>query len=110
VIRGEQLLSGSINIIGHEGINMLGGQDFDRILINSVIRPWLIDNFALPSDFQKYPQYNRLISKASIAAETAKIDLSTANKSTIFQSDEDIRERMKTEPIYTSMSRSTEHN
>ena len=54
---------------------MLGGQDFDRILINSVIRPWLIDTFALPPDFQKHPQYNRLIGKALIAAETAKIDL-----------------------------------
>jgi molecular chaperone DnaK len=52
-----QSLSGSINIIGHEGINMLGGQDFDRTLINNVIRPWLIDNFNLPVDFQKHPQY-----------------------------------------------------
>jgi molecular chaperone DnaK len=86
-----QSLSGSINIIGHEGINMLGGQDFDRTLINSVIRPWLIDNFALPVDFQKHPQYSRLIGKALIAAETAKIELSTADKSTIFQSDEDTR-------------------
>jgi molecular chaperone DnaK len=70
---------------------MLGGQDFDRILINSVVRPWLIDNFMLPTDFQKHPKYNRLIGKALIAAETAKIDLSTTEKSTIFQSDEDIR-------------------
>jgi molecular chaperone DnaK len=36
-------------------------------------------------------QYNRLIGKALIAAETAKIDLSTTEKSTIFQSDEDVR-------------------
>jgi molecular chaperone DnaK len=86
-----QSLSGSINIIGHEGINMLGGQDFDRIMINSVIRPWLIDNFALPIDFQRYPQYSRLIGNALIAAEGAKIELSTTEKSTIFQSDEDIR-------------------
>jgi molecular chaperone DnaK len=86
-----QSLSGSINIIGHEGINMLGGQDFDRTLINNVIRPWLIDNFALPVDFQKHPQYTRLIGKALIAAETAKIELSTVDKSTIFQSDDDIR-------------------
>jgi molecular chaperone DnaK len=86
-----QSLSGSINIIGHEGINMLGGQDFDRSLINSIIRPWLVDNFDLPVGFQKHPQYTRLIGKALIAAETAKIELSTADKSTIFQSDEDIR-------------------
>src|SRR5260221_5588009 len=85
-----QSLSGSINIIGHEGINMLGGQDFDRSLINSIIRPWLINNFGLPVDFQKHAQYARLIGKALIAAESAKIELSTADRSTIFQSDHDI--------------------
>src|SRR5207302_1216137 len=56
-----------------------------------VVRPWLIDNFMLPTDFQKHPKYNRLIGKMLIAAEAAKIDLSTTDKSTIFQSDEDIR-------------------
>jgi molecular chaperone DnaK len=88
-----QSLSGSVNIIGHEGINMLGGQDFDRALINSVIRPWLVDNFALPADFQKDDRYRRLIGKALIAAETAKIDLSSAERTTIFRSDEDIQVR-----------------
>ena len=86
-----QNLSGSINIIGHEGINMLGGRDFDRILIAKVIRPWLIETFSLPEDFQKQGKYGRLIGKSLMAAEAAKIDLSTANASTIFMSDEDIR-------------------
>ena len=86
-----QNLSGSINIIGHEGINMLGGQDFDRILIAEVIRPWLMETFSLPEDFQKQDKYGRLIGKSLMAAEAAKIDLSTANTSTIFLSDEDIR-------------------
>jgi molecular chaperone DnaK len=54
-----QNLSGSINIIGHEGINMLGGQDFDRILINEVIRPWLMESFSLPEEFQKKDKYAR---------------------------------------------------
>ena len=86
-----QNLSGSINIIGHEGINMLGGQDFDRILIAEVIRPWLMGTFSLPDDFQKQDKYGRLIGKGLMAAEAAKIDLSTVNTSTIFMSDEDIR-------------------
>src|SRR6516165_8952270 len=86
-----QNLSGSINIIGHEGINMLGGQDFDRILIAEVIRPWLVETFSLPDDFQKQDKYRRLIGKSLMAAEVAKIDLSTADTSTIFMSDEDIR-------------------
>src|SRR5215469_1002421 len=86
-----QNLSGSINIIGHEGINMLGGQDFDRILIAEVIRPWLTETFSLPDDFQRQDKYRRLIGKSTMAAEAAKIDLSTTNTSTIFMSDEDIR-------------------
>ena len=86
-----QNLSGSINIIGHEGINMLGGQDFDRILIAEVIRPWLMEKFSLPEDFQKQDKYSRLIGKSLMAAEAAKIDLSTDNTSAIFMPDEDIR-------------------
>ena len=105
-----QSLSGSINIIGHEGINMLGGQDFDRILINSVIRPWLIDNFALPSDFQKHPKYNRLIGKALIAAERQKSIYRLSINPRSFNLMKIQGSRMKTEPIYTSMSRSTGHN
>jgi molecular chaperone DnaK len=70
---------------------MLGGQDFDRILIAEVIRPWLMKTFSLPEDFQKQDKYGRLIGKNLMAAEAAKIDLSTANTSTIFMSDQDIR-------------------
>jgi molecular chaperone DnaK len=86
-----QNLSGSINIIGHEGINMLGGQDFDHILISEVIRPWLMETFSLPEDFQKWDKYARLIGKSLMAAEIAKIELSTTGTSTIFLSDEDVR-------------------
>jgi molecular chaperone DnaK len=86
-----QNLSGSINIIGHEGINMLGGQDFDHILINEVIRPWLMETFSLPEDFQKNTKYMRLIGKCLMAAETAKIELSAVDNAIIFMSDEDLR-------------------
>jgi molecular chaperone DnaK len=86
-----QNLSGSINIIGHEGINMLGGQDFDRILINEVIRPWLMETFSLPEEFQRNDKYARLIGKSLMAVETAKIELSAVDSATIFMSDEDIR-------------------
>jgi molecular chaperone DnaK len=86
-----QTLSGSINIIGHEGINMLGGQDFDHILINEVIRPWLMETFCLPQDFQKNTKYMRLVGKCLMAAETAKVELSAVDNATIFMSDEDLR-------------------
>lgn len=34
---------GAVNVVAHEGINMLGGRDFDRIVFDSVVRPWLLD-------------------------------------------------------------------
>ena len=50
-----------------------------------------METFSLPEDFQKQDKYGRLIGQSLMAAEAAKIDLSTANTSTIFLSDEDIR-------------------
>lgn len=34
-----QALRGDINIIAHEGINMLGGTDFDTRLVNALVHP-----------------------------------------------------------------------
>ena len=28
-------------VVGHAGINMLGGRDFDRAMVNTIVRPWL---------------------------------------------------------------------
>ncbi|MCY3674967.1 MAG: Hsp70 family protein [Paracoccaceae bacterium] len=86
-----QSISGDINIIAHEGINMLGGRDFDRIVVNSLVRPWLLENFELPKDFQKHEKYRRLLGIANLATEKAKIELSTKNSEVIFASDEEIR-------------------
>ena len=86
-----QSLSGSINIIGHEGINMLGGQDFDRRIVREVVWPWLAATFSLPEDFHTLDKYRRLSAKAQIKAEEAKIRLSTNERDTIFASDEDVQ-------------------
>lgn len=86
-----QSLSGAINIIAHEGINMLGGRDFDRSILNSFIRPWLLQNFDLPEDFQKKEKYKRVLGIARLAAEKAKIEISSHESETIFASDEEIR-------------------
>lgn len=86
-----QGLSGAINIIAHEGINMLGGRDFDRSIVNTFVRPWLLKNFDLPNDFQKNAKYKRILEIARLAAEKAKIDLSYQDLATIFATDEEIR-------------------
>ena len=43
-----QALNGEISILDHEGINMLGGRDFDKAIVNAIVRPWLLANFDLP--------------------------------------------------------------
>ena len=83
-----QSTGGKISIIAHEGINALGGRDFDRIIVNSIIRPWLLENFAIPADFQKHEKYNELTGKLSMIAEEAKIALSGEQEKIIYSSEE----------------------
>ncbi len=86
-----QAINGEVSIVAQQGINMLGGRDFDRIIVNEIVRPWLLANFDLPDNFQRDPQYRRLIRIAQLAAEKAKIDLSTKDEAAIFASDDDVR-------------------
>ncbi len=86
-----QAIEGNVSIVAHQGINMLGGRDFDRMIVNEIVRPWLVANFDLPDNFQRDPQYARLIRIAQLAAEKAKIDLSSLEEASIFASDDEVR-------------------
>ena len=86
-----QSVGGSVNVVAHEGINMLGGRDFDRMLVNEFVRPWLMKTFSLPQNFQTDARYCRLAEIARHAAENAKIALSSAEAAVIFAGDEEIR-------------------
>lgn len=86
-----QSLNKKINVIAHEGINALGGRDFDRIIINNVIRPWLLENFSLPEDFQRHEKYSKLIRIAHKPVEDAKKALSTAESATVYFSEDRVR-------------------
>ena len=69
-----QSVGGTINVVGHGGINMLGGTDFDRTVVNGVVRPWLMEHFDLPDDLQKFPEFQRVL---RIAASIPKGPKST---------------------------------
>lgn len=95
-----QALRGDINIIAHEGINMLGGTDFDTRLVNALVRPWLAQNFRLPENAGD-PRLARLWRQARHAAELAKIALSTAALTSISASEDDLRlEDLDGNPVY----------
>ncbi|MGH6679792.1 MAG: Hsp70 family protein, partial [Bradyrhizobium sp.] len=100
-----QALDGSVTVLAHEGLNMLGGSNFDRIIVDNVVRPWLHDSFELPENFSADTRFGRLLRVAKRAAELAKIDLSTREMATINAADEIVRlEDQRGEPIYIDVA------
>ena len=68
--------AGRVSLLSHGGIEMCGGRDFDRALYDNVVKPWLLEEFNLPGNFQSDPNYKRLFRMAQRAVELAKIELS----------------------------------
>ena len=96
--------SGAVNVLAHEGINMLGGRDFDRLVFDNIVRSWLVENFLLPTNFQKDEQYRHLSTVANFAIEKAKIQLSASETASIFASEDEVRVKdLNGEEIYISI-------
>ncbi|WP_306005213.1 Hsp70 family protein [Aquicoccus porphyridii] len=96
--------AGVVNVVAHEGINMLGGRDFDRIIFDSVVRPWLSQNFSLPTNFQADERYKHLADVSKHAAEKAKIQLSASETASIFATEDEVRATDENgEEIYISI-------
>ena len=70
-----------VAILAHGGIQMCGGRDFDRTIVDNLVRPWLHENFALPDDLSVNPKYKPLLRLATWATERAKIELSARDES-----------------------------
>lgn len=78
-----------INLLTNDGIAFCGGRDFDKLLFENVVIPWVKDNFVLPEDFRISDKYSKLIRIATWATEQTKIELS-AKESTRVQLDESV--------------------
>ena len=76
-------IAGRVNLLAHGGIAMCGGRDFDRILFDNVVKPWLMENFDLPEDLSASPQFKSLLRMATWAAEKAKIELSQKEETVV---------------------------
>lgn len=88
-----QRTGGRVNLLAHGGIAMCGGRDFDRVLVDNLVRPWLMDNFDLPDDFAANPSFKSLIPLATWATERAKIELSAREEAVISLSETEARVR-----------------
>ena len=69
-------IGGRVALLAQGGIQMCGGRDFDRMLVDNVVRPWLLETFNLPEDFSVNPTFKSLNRLAARAIEHAKIELS----------------------------------
>jgi molecular chaperone DnaK len=86
-----ELAGGRVNLLAHGGIAMCGGRDFDRIIVDGMVRPWLAQNFELPSDLPVNPRYRPLMRLCAWAAEKAKIELSSTEETSIALSEQEAR-------------------
>lgn len=66
-------ISGRVSLLAHGGIAMCGGTDFDRSILDNVVKPWLKSNFDLPDNFSINQKYKSLLRMCLWASEKAKL-------------------------------------
>ena len=76
-------LGGRINLLAQGGIAMCGGRNFDRLMVDNLVKPWLFEEFDLPENLSANPRYKRLVRVAAWAAERAKVELSAREETAI---------------------------
>lgn len=86
-----QSISKRVSLLEHGGIVMCGGRDFDRIIVDNIVNPWLLKNFDLPENFSSDSKYGKLKRLSAWASERAKIELSMKNDSLISLNEDEIR-------------------
>ena len=85
-------ISGRVSLLDHGGIPMCGGRDFDRLLSDNLVKPWLLEqNFDLPQNFSADKRYATLLHMATWATEKAKIELSSSEEAVITLDDSELR-------------------
>ncbi len=83
-------ISGRVSLLAHGGVAMCGGTDFDRAILDNVVKPWLLEKFDLPDDFSANPKYKSLLRMCLWSAEKAKIELSSKEESVISLNESDL--------------------
>lgn len=83
-------INARVSLLAHGGVAMCGGTDFDRSILDSVVKPWLASNFNLPVDFTTSKKYKPLIRMSLWAAEKAKIELSSKDETVIILNESEI--------------------
>ncbi|HEY4963400.1 MAG TPA: Hsp70 family protein [Candidatus Saccharimonadales bacterium] len=92
----------NLTVLGHSGDNFLGGKDFDLKIVDEVIKPEILKKFKLTDFDRSSEKYSSIFARLKAIAESAKIELSQYDKSTIEV--EDIGKDENGEDIYVSVN------
>lgn len=84
-------IGGRVTLLANGGIAMCGGRDFDRVLVDNIVSPWLRENFKLPDNFTVQPSFKTLRRLTFWATERAKIELSACENSVVSLSEAEAR-------------------
>lgn len=102
-------IGGRVNLLANGGIAMCGGRDFDRLLMENIVKPWLFEKFDLPTDFSVNPKFDTHKRVALWAIEKAKIELSSKEETAIILSEDEMRcKDLSGTDIYLEISLSRE--
>lgn len=98
-------ISGRVSLLAHGGVAMCGGTDFDRFILDNVVKPWLVNKFNLPDDLTINSKYKPLLRMSLWAAEKAKIELSGKDEAIISLTESDLGVRDESgEEIYLDIA------
>jgi len=74
---------GILSVVDNEGNNQLGGGDFDWLIVDKVIAPFLKEHYNLPDLSRKDERTKGILNFSKFCAEKAKIELSSFDKTKI---------------------------
>lgn len=73
----------ALSVLGHNGDNFLGGKNFDLEIVDKIIVPGILGKFTLKDFNKNNKKYLSIFSTLKNLAETAKIELSEYDKTTV---------------------------
>jgi len=73
----------ALSVLGHNGDNFLGGKNFDLEIVDKIIVPKILEKFAIMDFNRGNEKYRGVFSQLKFLAETAKIELSEYEKTSI---------------------------
>ena len=86
-----QNIGGKVSLLAQGGREMCGGRDWDRMLYDKFVKPWLLKNFSLPKDFQNEASWKQLHRLTLYAVEQAKIELSQQDTACVRMDEQRLR-------------------